>query len=178
MKKVLILNFLAFFVLVSFASAEFYRYKDMHGNVIFTDDLSTVPEALRPQATVYDDSAAGIATATTGNQPAKASIVREQAAHAIQDLKKEGQRLLMVKTQLDQEYNALVSENTRLKAEQHQAVTPEQIKAVNKKVVGFNTRFQAYQEKSAAYQSQIKAYNQKLRDAESKIESQETPKDP
>jgi Zn-dependent M32 family carboxypeptidase len=169
MKKIWLYNLLPLIILAmaSSGSAEFYRYQDPHGNVIFTDDLSKVPADQRSQATMYEEShtspsAPGVQEGqSAGNTP-------EKEASEIDALKAEGQRLMKVKEKLDQDYNELASENARLKVEQKEAVTPDQIKAVNKKVVSFNTQFQAYQEKSAAYDADVKAYNERLSKAEEK----------
>ena len=166
MKKIWIVNMLALIVLVSPASAEFYRYTDPHGNVIYTDDLSKVPEAQRAQATMYEESLPKKTLPEKSDTPPA-----QPAADEMEALKSEGQRLIAVKAQLDKEYNELATENTKLKAEQKEAVTPDQVKSVNKKVVSFNTKFQAYQEKSAAYQADVESYNKRVRLAESKAEA-------
>lgn len=166
MKKVWIGYLLTLMVLVAPVSAEFYRYKDPHGNVIYTDDLSKVPEAQRSQAKMYDESVSKTTSSDDADAQAAETSSR-QAADELEALKIEGQRLLDLKAQLDQEYNALATENANLKTEQKEAVTPDQIKEVNKKVIGFNTRFQAYQEKSAVYQTGVDAYNKRLQAAES-----------
>jgi len=169
MKKIWLCNLIVLIVMVllSTAWAEFYRYQDQHGNFIYTDDLSKVPEAQRSQATMYEESNTKIPEPGMQEGPASA-VSPEQQTDETDALKKEGQRLLTVKQDLDQEYNELVSENAKLKAEQKEAVTPDQIKAVNKKVVSFNTRFQAYQEKSASYETDVRAYNERLSAAEPK----------
>jgi hypothetical protein len=166
MKKIWIVNMLALMVVfVSAASAEFYRYTDPHGNPIYTDDLSKVPEAQRSKATMYEESISKKTPPDNAETPPA-----QQPANEMDTLKSEGQRLIAVKAQLDKEYNELAAENTKLKAEQKEAVTPDQVKSVNKKVVSFNTRFQAYQEKSAAYQADVETYNKRVRLAESKAE--------
>ena len=163
MKKIGIVNLLLLLLFVSAASAEFYRYKDAHGNTIYTDDLSKVPKAQRSQASVYEES------------PAQAQVQPEKAPGpangAEMDFEKEAGRLLGIKSQLDKEYDELASESDRLKAEQKEAVTPDQIREVNKKVVEYNTRFQSYQEKHAAYENEVKIYNERLKAAEAPQES-------
>jgi Zn-dependent M32 family carboxypeptidase len=169
MKKIWLYNLLPLILLAlaSPVSAEFYRYQDQHGNMIFTDDLSKVPADQRSQATMYEESHTDQSVPSVqegqaaGNSP-------EQQANEDEALKIEAQRLIKVKEKLDQEYNELSSDNAKLKAEQKEAVTPDQIKAVNKKVVNFNTQFQAYQEKSAAYEAEVKAYNERVSKAQAK----------
>jgi len=169
MKKIWFFSLLPLILmsLASPGSAEFYRYQDQYGNMIYTDDLSKVPVDQRSKAAMYEESNSNKSTPdikegqATENSP-------EHQVNEIEDLKIEGQRLTKVKEKLDQEYNELASQNAKLKAEQKEAVTPDQIKTVNKKVVSFNTQFQAYQEKSAAYEADVKAYNDRLSKAEEK----------
>ena len=168
MKKIWIISLLVSFVWVSSGSAEFYRFKDAHGNMIYTDDLSKVPEVQRSQAVIYDESSSGTPMPAPEKKPTAIRPPLQEGAEKMEDLKKEGQRLMAVKAQLAGEYDELVAENAKLKAQQNEAVTPDQIKAVNRQVVSFNTRFQAYQEKNAAYQAEIEAYNKRLQAAESK----------
>ena len=47
MKKGVITGILLVLVLYLPVTAEFYRYKDAHGNTIYTDDLSKVPPEQR-----------------------------------------------------------------------------------------------------------------------------------
>jgi chromosome segregation ATPase len=169
MKKIWFCN-LVLFTIILWASpglAEFYRYQDAHGNVIYTDDLSKVPAEQRSKAEMYDESVT--------SPPPEATEEGESAGSASDDieaLKIEGERLLKLKGELDSEYQALAKENAELKTEQEAAVTPGQIKEVNNKVVNYNARFQAYREKSAAYETEVKAYNEKSKAYEEKSKSE------
>lgn len=164
MKTASILSLLTMvFLMCSPAAAEFYRYEDEHGNVIFTDDLSKVPVEKRASAQSYDDAAETPKLPTRAKETAN----DQQKSDTLEAIRAEGDRLQSVREELDKEYNALSEENTKLREEQKAAVTPEQIRQVNKKVVSFNTRFQAYQKRSDAYKAQLEAYNQRVEAAES-----------
>jgi hypothetical protein len=173
MKKIWICS-LALFVGLVCASpgmGEFYRFKDSHGNVIYTDDLSKVPKEQRSQAEMYEESQSSPAPQKDQEENAAKTTSGQQGAK-MDAFQKEGQRLLKLKEELDKEYQTLVKENNELKAEQQAAVTPEQIKAVNKKVVSYNARFQAYHEKSSAYEADVKAYNEQSKAADSETKSE------
>jgi hypothetical protein len=172
MKKILYcsLALFAVSVLASPGMAEFYRYKDAHGNVIYTDDLSKVPTEQRSQAEMYEESE----TEPTPRQTQEVKAAEPGSGGQIADsdaIRKEGERLLKLKDELDNEYNALLKENADLKTEQQAAVTPEQIKAVNQKVISYNARFQAYREKSAAYESDVKKFHEQTKAAEAQQKS-------
>jgi hypothetical protein len=168
MKTASMIGLLAMAVLLSTpAAAEFYRYTDSHGNVIYTDDLSKIPPDKRAEAKSYQSSAQDATDASQPEAPAQPSAT-QQEQDPLEAIRAEGERLQGLKEDLDAEYNSLAEENSKLKAEQKEAVTPDQIKAVNKKVVSFNARFKAYQEKSETYKTQVEAYNRKVEAAEAK----------
>jgi hypothetical protein len=168
MKTASMIGLLAMAVLLSSpAAAEFYRYTDSHGNVIYTDDLSKIPAEKRAQAKSYQSSVQEATAAPQPEAPTEPSDTQKEQ-DPLQAIRAEGERLQGLKENLDAEYNSLADENSQLKEEQKQAVTPDQIKAVNKKVVDFNARFKAYQEKSETYKSQVEAYNRKVEAAEAK----------
>ena len=153
-------------MMVSPLHAEFYRYTDAHGNVIFTDDLSKIPADQRDQAKLYEASKPDASAPSKTDQTS--SSIQDSPTESLEADRKEGERLQSLKTALDQEYNALAEERSKLLEEQKQAVTPEQNKAFNDKVVNFNARLKAHQEKTDAFKSQVDAYNRRLEAAEAK----------
>jgi hypothetical protein len=162
MKFIKIICLLAVMIPVASAGADFYRYTDQHGNVIYTDDINQVPDAQRTNARIADDesltppgSAASATSPDAGSLPDK----------AMDDLKGELEQLEGLRLKLKQEFNSLAKENTRLKAKQKTAVTPAQRKAFNKEVVSYNTRFQAYKQKEAAYKSRLEKYYRQVNPA-------------
>ncbi len=165
MKIICIYGMLFTFILVSQAGAEFYRYFDPHGNMIYTDDRRQVPKDQRSNAKVHLDRNQ-IPPFGSGDTKQETTKTAQSPDQNKQDqnksVEKERLRLDVTKEKLEEEFRFLVKENTGLKEEQKAAVTPEQVKAINKKAVDFNTRFRAYQEKKALYDAQIETFNKQL----------------
>ena len=143
------------------ADADFYRYVDEHGNVLYTDDLSKVPVEQRDKAQSYEDSQSPAPPAvkeakTEGSQLDPSPTVGG-------NLENERQSIQAREKALNDEYNSLMKERNALDQEKQDAVTPDQIKAYNQKIVEFNARIQAYEEKRAVYADQVAAFNEKLK---------------
>jgi hypothetical protein len=164
MKFLGIICLLAVLVPVSSAGSEFYRYTDPHGNIIYTDDISRVPDAQRENAGVSEQQ--DFIPFGAGASAAPPETV-SPSKDALEDLKIEQEQLEALKAKLELEFKSLAHENARLKAAQKKAITPDQRKAFNKEVVSFNTRFQAYKEKEAAYKSRRDKVNKRFDAAKS-----------
>jgi hypothetical protein len=143
------------FFLVTLAqpvSAEFYRYEDRHGNIIYTDDLSKVPLDQREKAKPYTESVA---------QPPKAPKQQEnqKKEDPVNTGDKEYERLRQQEEMLTRERDDLTKERDRLNQEKKNAVTPQQIKEYNRSIVDFNTRIQALEEKQKVFTTDVEKYN-------------------
>lgn len=152
---------LAFLFLITLVApplwaAEFYRYVDKQGNVLFTDDLSNVPPELRENVTTYEKS-------ETEEPAEKQSEAPKKAEGDNQAQKQSRQRLEAMGKELDQEYGKLLDERKLLDEEKNKAVTNAQIKTYNQKIVEFNTRIKAYDEKRKAYGEEVKQFNAQLK---------------
>jgi chromosome segregation ATPase len=148
------------------ASAEFYRFTDRHGNVIYTDDLSKVPPEQREQVKAYQESK---------YRPPKEPASKDDQDKATDSAEadKEYTRLRQQEEALETERNALKTERDRLNKEKIEAVTPEQIKEYNRSIVDFNARIQAYEEKRDAYAAEVQKYKaEKAAQEESKQKKQ------
>lgn len=156
---------LILFAMIQPVSAEFYRYVDPHGNVIFTDDLSKVPPDQREQVKSYQESK---------YRPPKEPEKTEENKKTPEDAGEDEQynQLRRQEEALEQERNALKAERERLNQEGKEAVTPEQIKAYNRSIVDFNTRIKAYEEKRDAYAAEVEKYKAE-REANKKAEQKE-----
>jgi hypothetical protein len=132
-------------------SAEFYRYKDRHGNVIYTDDLSKVPPDQRENIRSYKESV---------YQPQKTPTPEKGGKEADQTITKdkEYERLHRQEETLRREREALTKERDRLNQEKKNAVTPQQIKEYNRSIVDFNARIQAFEEKQKVFAAEVEKY--------------------
>ncbi|MBI5550071.1 MAG: DUF4124 domain-containing protein [Desulfobacterales bacterium] len=156
----IVLTIVLFLVITGPACAEFYRYVDKHGNVLFTDDLSKVPADQREKTKAYDESF---------SKPAKPQASPAPKAPAAQDpaqaqaLETERKQLEDHEQTLNREYDDLMKQRATLDEEKANAVTPAQIKEYNQKIVDFNSRIQSYEGKRDAYSEKVKAFNERAK---------------
>ena len=165
MKIIPTIALLMLFAMVQPVSAEFYRYVDRHGNVIFTDDLSKVPPEQREQVKAYKES-----KYRPPKAPEKTEDQKKPSQNAGED--KQYDQLHRQEEALEQERNALKEERERLNQEGKEAVTPEQIKEYNRSIVDFNARIKAYEEKRDAFAAEVEKY-QAEKEAGKKAKQQE-----
>ena len=151
------------------AAAEYYRYTDSHGNVLYTDDFSKVPVEQRPQARIYED-------APSTPPPAAATPKKtdaQQAESALDGLEKERNQLEEKEKAINIEYDELMKARASLDDDKASAVSPDQIKAYNQKIADFNARIKAYEEKRSGYSEEVKAFNERVKAEKQKSEKRE-----
>ena len=155
---------LSFLMLISLLTlpawaAEFYRYVDKHGNVLYTDDLGNVPPDQREKVTTYEisESKEPVEAQSDGQAIPEDEKIKKMVAQ-----EQHRQRLETMGKELDQEYAKLMEERKLLDEEKNKAVTNAQIKAYNQKIVEFNTRIKAYDERRNAYAEEVKQFNAQL----------------
>ena len=150
------------------AAAEFYRYKDAHGNTIYTDDYSKVPKEQRDKAQSYDEYVSGPNEDSSETPPQETD--QQTDTHVQND--KERQRLQEQEKALAKEFDGLSAERDMLDKEKKEAVTKAQIRNYNHKVVEFNARIKAYEEKRNAHSAEVEKYNKDLNTPEPTKQSQ------
>lgn len=168
MRKILIAVIpILVFVLGQTAWAEFYRYVDEHGNVLYTDDVNQIPKDQRDKTKTYEESY----SEPEAVEQTEESAAPEKAKTDVMDA--ERKELELQKKGLDAEFDQLKQMRTQLDEAKAKAVTPEQIKAYNQQIIEFNTRAKAHEEKLNAYTAQVNDYNQRLKEQMDKFEKQE-----
>ena len=150
------------------AWAEFYRYVDQHGNVVYTDDLSKVPVDQRSKVQPYEESP----NTPQKVEPKEAAVKEAKTDNLTDDLEKERQRLHAQENSLNQEYEDLMKMRSELNEEKNKAVTNSQIKSYNKKIIDFNERIKAYEKKRDTLAADVKSFNQKVEARPNETEKQ------
>ena len=162
---------LAVCFLASLASAEVYRYKDAAGNTRFTDNLADVPEAQR----------AGIQTEKEFQPPMPEEGGRQkevQGSFSPDTPENSGfdentgaaktdpaqiDRLLKIKTALDEENAELIKASLLLTEEEENLSGQNAIIEHNEKVKAQNARVSDYERRRAAFQKESDAFSASLK---------------
>jgi len=155
-------------VLILFAasvSAEIFKYVDKDGNVLYTDDLSVIPEEQRSGIEVF--------SGTIDKAYSKPEDIKQQQKQtetkAADDSEKISVRLETQRTALDKEGKALEVEIQALNKEKEALVSSRRFKSgtdslvmkrfkeLNRKIAASNKKIQEFEKKKAAYKAEIKA---------------------
>jgi hypothetical protein len=150
------------------AVGEFYKYRDKHGTVRYTDNLAEVPPEQREKLQTYE----GVSRPLTQEAPAAAApdspapgepepqvpewTAEQTAAQAAVDQLRQRQQALL------EEYAALQQEREALAASPGQRVSPAEQRRYDQQVQDLNTRLADYQKRRDAFEKEVAAHNEKM----------------
>jgi membrane glycosyltransferase len=146
-------------------SAEMFKYVDKNGNVLYTDDLSMIPEEQRPGIEVFEstmDQAFPTPEDKKTEQEQTATSATENAEEAAQRLAKQREVLAQEAKALQEEMDALRKEkeaflsSRRFKSGPDSRVT-RQFKELNRKIAASQQKLQDFNKRKAAHEAQMKA---------------------
>lgn len=152
-------------LLAASVSAEIFKYVDKEGNVLYTDDLSVIPEEQRSDIEVFSQTAdKSYSTPEDTEQRQKQTKTPETGdSDEIMDrferkreaLSREGESLEEEIRALKKEKKAFFS-SRRFKSGTDSLIT-RQLKELNKKIAASNKKLQDFEKRKADYEAAMKA---------------------
>ena len=146
------------------AGAKLYKYYDQSGNLCVTDDLSQVPESMRPSTETLEE----ISTSSSPSHPASTDQAPESSRPQQTDMKLESSlrvefvRLETLRKDLEARYAVLKQRREDLLLEQKEEKSPQGLEEFNQKILDLNRDTIGYKKKKERYLKQVDAYNKKL----------------
>jgi hypothetical protein len=150
MLKTTLLAILAMFVLTSIeAKADFYKYIDENGNIIFTDNLSKIPKNQRNKMEKY-------------HEPPPISRSKEAAVDNAQKLdSKDNSKISATDEAMKAKREEL--EKTELEQKKAEAKGRHEIKKYNEHVRLFSDKLNKYNEKRISLETDVTEYNHAIK---------------
>ncbi len=146
-------------------SAEMFKYVDKDGNILYTDDVSMIPEEQRSSIEVFESTAAPAFPAPEekgSDQEQAATTGKETADQTAQRLAQQREALAAEAEALQAEMDALRKEkeaffsSRRFKSGTDSRIM-KQLKALNKKRAASQQKLQDFNRRKAAYEAEMKA---------------------
>lgn len=135
---------LTFFTTLSSTYAEYYQYKDASGNIVFTDDLSQVPENQRPDIKTHQSVKPTNVLIRKKTEPSE-PLTQESKSKELEETKR----------WLANEHDELKQEKERLDAMKADIKTSKDQINYNTKVKIINQRIDLYKKRLTDYQKQV-----------------------
>lgn len=135
------------------AGAEFYKYRDANGVLRFTDDITEVPVDQRAKLKEYQS------VVTT--EPSTAD--KEEQGGQEGSLGARAQTLEAERAALEQEYQAIIEEDRRIKASVADSENPADPEAYNQQLRELQQRIDAYAEHRKAFQEKASAFDAEIK---------------
>ncbi len=131
---------------VSFVSAEYYHYVDKDGVKHYTDDISKIPESLRPDLSKYQSI----------QNPHEKNTIEKPPIDPKDRITPDF--LTIKKNEIDHEYKTLVKKNRAL-SEQKNELDEKEYNALATQI---NIEIKQYQKKKELYEELVKKYNKQI----------------
>jgi len=156
-----------FLILVLFsasASAQFYRYVDKEGNILFTDDLSLVPKnqraGVREYFEVKSDTDDEKQDAKKAEKPQPLAEEKQaEGQYAANGLDEIARSLDRKKEELEKEYKAMMKEKEQLEKDKIKIRSKKGIKKYNEGTLKLNEKIENYEIKREAFNVEVGKYN-------------------
>ncbi|MCD6271804.1 MAG: hypothetical protein J7K30_02900 [Deltaproteobacteria bacterium] len=145
------------------AFAEFYKYIDKEGNILFTDNLSEVPQNQRPGVIEYGEPEKKIESSKESGYAEESAEVQPEEDGPLDNTSNDpAANFNNRKNALEQEYILLKKENAELANTKKNLETKAQVESYNKKVLLMNEKIENYKKNKAELNSGIEEYNKSI----------------
>ena len=167
--------FVFLFIAVGLAGAQMYEYRDLDGNVRFTDDLGKVPEDQREKVKRIQGvrslpqpySAHGHSEDEEAEPEWDGFGLEEEGSareETIVDLFERGEALRAEQESLREAHALLLEERNRIGNPPDENAAPEEFSAYNARVEEINARIAAYQKRHEDLEKRIREHNARFGD--------------
>ena len=152
-KKILVYTIIGTALVIGIAQSEFYQYKDPQGNVVFTDDLSQIPEDQRPDMTRFESvvpSAPALKappSESTTTEPETPDVVTKETPLADRELDALRDWLIEEKKGLDREKAALEATKPDISTQKDRETYNDRVRAINERIEQFKEKLATYNRK-------------------------------
>jgi len=167
---------MAVVLLAASASAQFYKYRDPDGNIVFTDDITRVPRDQQPAVEKYKDYDAPTPQSQPESPPrveatSPAADNRENDQKAAEPTDERTRDFDAIKKELELEYQALTKEKAALDGKKN-FKNKKAADEYNRRVSELNERIDSYERKKRAFNAEVEKYNaDQKKEIESLLES-------